>query len=119
MKGNVHYVGIFVKSFLTIKKELMSAQYGNNGYRSIQSWTAWGDLKLDIYECARANHLWSMHEAAKLDKLDLCCVSGQECSLYTEMTFTAVPAWIFMRVKFIECQATFVSTNSFSRPYKN
>lgn len=119
MNGNVHYVGLFVRSFLTIKKELMSGQYGHNGFRSIQSWTAWGDLKSDVYECARANHLWPMHEAAKLDKPDLCCVPGQECSLYTEMTFTVVLAWVFMRVKFIECQATFGSTDNFPRLYKN
>lgn len=35
-KGNIHYVGLFVKSFLTIKKELICVQYGHDGIRYIQ-----------------------------------------------------------------------------------
>lgn len=58
MKGEVHQVELFANSSVTIKKELMSGQYGQDSFRSMQAWTAWRDLNLDTSnECARANHL--------------------------------------------------------------
>lgn len=59
-----------------------------------------------------------MRESAKLGNLDLCCVSSQECAVYTEMTFRIVQAQIFMRFKFIFCQATCGFADSFHRLYK-